>query len=202
MNAIESLLYGIASFEVLGNKANILGFIWLLALWFVAYKRFRGHFAKGYFPQPQQSYKRFLWVFAVLLISFGSVFLLQLLMDDAVTTPISIAFGSWDKLMRDKGDFTLLRLFNFKWDVYGLIFSYLFFFTAARLWQFFQFTKSSLLCLVGVIVFQVAVSGMQIFGSHMFYDGWQRIWIFWLTYPEYRILSGLLFSSILKKPRI
>lgn len=203
MNVLESFLYGVASFEVLGNKANILGFFWLIALTIVAYKRFHVYFENGYYPKPKGNrWKGIMWVLVLVLISWSCAWLTQLLMDDAITTPISIVFGSWKLLSVHVGEFSFLKLFLFKWDVYALIFVHIFFFSVIRLWRFFQFTKWSALCLTSAIVFQVIVSSFGIFGSHIWYEGWDRITIFWLTYPEFRIITGFFFASIIRKPKV
>ena len=199
MSWIEEFLFFISSCELLENKANILGFIWLLTLMYFAYGRFKGHFENGYLPNKKTNRK--LWIIVVFLVSFYAVFMFQLIFDDLITTPINLLFGSWELRQPVLGPLTFLSFFSTKWDVWAILIIFAFFFYIKGLWQFFRFTKYSAIWLMLIIVFSFVVAN-QHWWTHLRYDGWMRVQVFWLSYPEYRILTGLFFSSILKKPKL
>lgn len=201
MNLLEQLLLWISYFNLGGSKWNILGILWLGALMWMSYKRFHGHFQKGFFPQPGHNPRSKIWVGCVIAFAFTSTFLLQMMVDDFITTPINLAFGSWYLIAPHLGPFTFLKLLEFKVDVYLGIMLYSVAFYMTSLWRFYHFTKWSMLWLSLTLILQVFLASQHIF---YFLDltGYDRIYAFWMSYPWFRIFTGLLGASLIKKPEM
>lgn len=188
-----------ANYMGTGIRWNILGVFWMLILIAFTAKRFSGHFNNGFFPKPLQNPRSHLWNLALLLFAFASTFLLQMMVDDFITDPINLCFGSWKYLAQGRGEFAILKFVNFKWDVYLVIFIYALTFSLFGIWRFYQFTKISLLCLSITVVFQILLGYYHVF---YFLDltGYARLITFWVSYPWFRIFTGFLGASIIKKP--
>lgn len=193
---IWDFLKWISYFQLTGNNSNIIGFFWLIALTIFGYVRLQKHFEQNnYFPKPT-GFRVKLWFLIPLLFSFLWVFLMQLLIDDGITTPVSLMFGGWSLLKNDP--FTLVKLWAHKSDVYLDITVLLILFTWFGIWKFFRFTKKSFFWLILIIAFQVIVSSQHLF-NYAIVTGDAHVWVFWLTYPEFRSLSGFFSASLLKK---
>lgn len=206
MSWLDQLLQGITYMNLGENKWNILGVFWLISLCIFYYIRFKKHFTNGYLPRPagnpHHNRKRIIaWHFVIILFAFGIVYLLQMMLDDFITTPINLVFGSWSLLTPHMGSFSFLKLIAFKWDVYCSIIIYSLFFTFFKIWRFFRFTKYSTLLLTITVVFQFILAS-----NHVFYfldlSGSERIFTYWVSYPWFRILTGLFCASIMKKPEL
>ncbi len=182
-----------------GVRWNILGVLWLIALTAFTAKRFSTHFNNGFFPQPENRMRALLWAFAVLLFGFLATFLIQMMMDDFITDPINLSFGSWIYLAKGRGDFSVLKFINFKWDVYMLIFIFSLVSYLTGIWRFYQFTKTSLFWLSATVVFQLILGSQHIF-YFLALSGYERLTTFWVSYPWFRILTGFFGASIIKKP--
>lgn len=181
-----------------GHSANILGAFWLIALMIMAARRLSWHCSNIGWAQPSHGYKRVLWLFAVLLFGFLFAFLFQIVTDEFVTVPLSLAFGGWSLMVPTLGPFTIWKLIVFKWDSYMLILVYSSVFFLSGVWKFCHFTKKSLIWLIAIIVFASFIYGMGIF-YFLNLSGWARIRAFWVSYPPWRILTGFLGASIIKK---
>lgn len=188
-----------ANYMGLGVRWNILGVLWMLILIGFTAKRFSGHFKNGFFPKPKQNLNSYLWMMALLIFAFVSVFLLQMMVDDFITDPINLCFGSWKYLAPGRGAFSILKFINFKWDVYLLIVIYSLVFAATGIWRLYQFTKTSFFWLSITVIFQVALGYYHVF---YFLDltGYSRLMTFWVSYPWFRIFTGFLAASLIKKP--
>lgn len=200
MNLFEQILLWFTYAECLGNKWNILGVFWLTALVFMSMKRFEHHFDKsGIYPKPSTKSKQDLWYFSLLIFGFLSTMLLQMMIDDFITTPINLVFGSWELLVPHLGEFSFLKLLAFKWDVYALILCYSLVFYLTKVWRFYQFTKASAFWLILTVSLQIFLGSQHIF-YFLNLTGYNRIYTFWISYPWFRILTGFLGASIIKKP--
>ncbi len=195
MNWYE-LLHFIAYFDFKYGALNVLGAFWFLVLIIVASRRFIPQF-RVYLPQPPGKKKIFWWV-AILCFAYATIFLAQQIFDDFITWPLGILTGAWSLLEPSLGPMTVFKLFAIKWDVYLTIAMSLFIFTYYGLWRFFQFTKWSLFWSTLVIVFSIylAVNGQWNYRIQYV----DHTIPFWLTYPESRIMTGFLISSVIKKP--
>jgi hypothetical protein len=182
-----------------GVRWNILGVFWLLILVAFTAKRFSGHFNNGFFPKPAHNPRSYLWMIAVFLFAFVVTFLLQMMIDDFITDPINLCFGSWKYLAPGRGEFSILKFISFKWDVYLLIGIYSIVLAITGIWRLYQFTKTSLFWLSVTVIFQVALGYYHVF---YFLDltGYARLMTFWLSYPWFRIFTGFLGISLIKKP--
>lgn len=208
MNLLEQLLLWLSYQNFIGgHSANILGVIWLISLMALCYQRFSKHFnLNNYYPQPpskligSRNWRSYVWILIVLIFSFLVVFLMQMMFDDFVTTPIGILSGSWSLLAPVMGPFTFWKLLAFKWDVYAMISVYVAFLTLTKIWQFFHFTKVSAFLLILIIIYHVIVMG----GLHLYYfldlSGMARVVAYSITYPPFRVISAFFVASIIKKP--
>jgi hypothetical protein len=201
MNLFEQFLQWVTYAQCVGDRWNILGVLWLAALVTMSMRRFAIHYDKsGIFPKPSTKSKQDLWYFSLMIFGFLSTMLLQMMVDDFITTPINLAFGSWALLAPHLGEFSFLKLLAFKWDVYALIIVYSMVFYLTKLWRFYQFTRGSAFWLILTVSFQIFLGS-----QHVFYflnlSGWERIYTFWISYPWFRIFTGFLGASIIKKPR-
>jgi hypothetical protein len=200
LNLIEQFLLWITYLNFGGNKWNIFGVLWLLALMAFTYKRFYAHFnLNNFFPKPAHNPRSIYWRGALILFSFTAVFLIQMIVDDFITTPINLAFGSWNLLAPHLGGFSPFKMFMFKVDVYLLMLLYAVIFGVLRIWQFYHFTKYSAVWLSLTVLFQIFLGSQHVF---YFLDltGYERLITFWVSYPWFRILTGLFAASIIKKP--
>lgn len=179
------------------GSSNVLGLLWFLVLIGIVFKGFRPQFREK-FPRK---YGTFLWYFALFLISFCTVFLMQMVIDDLIQTPIDLLFGSWQLKIAQMGAFSLFKLLILKWDVYSMIFTYWLAFSVIGVWHFFHFSKKSALFLAICIAWVVLIAQTH-YWSHLRFEGWMRIQVYWLTYPEFRILTGFFIASIVKKQKI
>lgn len=196
MSQIWDFLRWISYFDILKNSTNILGVFWLIALTIFGYVRFKKHFEQnGYFPKPIGARRKF-WFIIPLLFSFLWGFLMQLLIDDGIATPISLLFGGWSLMGNDP--FTLSKLWAHKSDVYIGIAVLLILFTWFGIWRFFHFTKKSFFWLSLLVILTIIAASQNIINFRVF-QGDAHVWVFWLTYPEGRILSGFFSASLLKK---
>jgi hypothetical protein len=191
MNPIEWLFWNIPSMEILGNAANILGLFWLLALMFIAYRRIR--------PTIREKDKRWKAALLCLMLSFYIVFFFQMLLDDTITTPINLLFGAWEIRAPALGEFTIMKLLMTKFDVYGMIAGMVLVFYIGGIWKFLHITWKSAFWLTLVLLFSLAVAQTH-WWLHLRFEGWMRVQVFWLSYPEFRILTGFLVESLIKKP--
>lgn len=178
---------------------NIVGVIWAVALIFLAGRRFSWHFTEAGWKKPAPGARSYLWIFAMVLFGIVAVFMFQILSDDFITVPISLAFGSWKVLVPGRGDFSFLKLIAFKWDNYAVLAVFSSVFYISGVWKFYHFTKQSLFWLSVTVAFVVLVSSLHIF-TFMQLSGYARLTAFWSTYPLFRIYTGFMFASIIKKP--
>jgi len=196
----QNFLLYITYMNLGGNKWNIFGVLWLLALMAFYCKRFYGHFnLNNFFPKPEKNPRSLYWRGALILFSFTAVFLVQMVVDDFITTPINLAFGSWDLLAPHLGEFSFYKLFMFKVDVYLLILLYATIFAVLRIWQFYHFTRYSALWLSLTILLQILLGSQHIF-YFLNLEGSERLITFWISYPWFRIFTGLFAASIIKEP--
>jgi hypothetical protein len=180
------------------NSLNILGMIWLFALIGLACFRFNFGIGKIW---PKLIQRKWLRYFVVFFLAFGSIYFFQILIDDLITSPIDLAFGSWSLLQPMFGAFTLWKWFEFKVDVYLNMALYVTFFSLGNLWGLFTFTKKSAFWLILLIAFQVFLAVQHNY-NFRFLTGDAKFWAYWLSYPEFRIISGLFVASILRKQRV
>lgn len=201
MGIIEQLLQWFTYVELWpgGKAANLFGVLWLIALTFVASRRFSWHFSELGWGKPSKLPKRALWIFAIILFGFLSTFLLQIITDEFISVPMGLVFGSWNLLAPHLGAFSLWKLIQFKWDSYLLILVYSSVFYVSGVWKFYHFTKESLIWLIVLLGFTFFLNSQGII-YFLNLSGWARIRNFWLSYPEWRIITGFLGASIIKKP--
>lgn len=196
MDWLYQILLWLANAEIFNGSSNILGLIWLLLLMWIMYNRFKPQF-REMFPKK---YETKLWYFALILITFCTVFLMQMMIDDLIQTPIDLIFGSWQLKAAQMGAFSLYNLLLLKWDVYSMILIYSLGFSTIGVWHFFHFDKKSGILLAAVILW-IAMVAQTHYWSHLRFDGWMRIQVYWLTYPEFRILTGFFIGTIVKKKK-
>jgi hypothetical protein len=201
LNWIEQLLLWITYFNVYpgGLRMNILGVFWAVALIYLAARRFSWHFTDAGWERPAARARKYLWIFAMVLFGIIAVFMFQIVTDDFITVPISLAFGSWKVLVPGRGEFSLLKLIAFKWDNYAVLAVTASLFYISGVLKFYHFTKVSLFWLSLTVGSVVIVSMFHVF-SFMQLSGYERLTAFWFTYPWFRIFTGFMFSSIIKKP--
>jgi hypothetical protein len=178
---------------------NILGVLWAAALIILAARRFSWHFTEAGWPMPSARARKYLWILAMILFAVIAVFMFQILTDDLITVPISLAFGSWKVLVPGRGDFSLWKLILFKWDNYAVLAITGSVFFLCGVWKFYQFTKASLVWLSLTVSLVILVSSFHVF-TFLQLSGEARLTAFWLTYPSFRIISGFLLASMIKKP--
>jgi hypothetical protein len=182
-----------------GLRMNILGVLWAAALIIVAARRFSWQFSSVQdWPRPAGRFRGYLWVVAIVLFAIIAVFLFQIIVDDFITVPIQLAFGSWSILVPGRGGFTLLKLIAFKWDNYSVVILISALFYLCGIWRFCHFTKASLFWLSVTVAFVAVQSYYHVF-SFMQLSGDARITAFWIGYPWFRIITGFLFASLIKK---
>lgn len=191
---LYDLLDWFAHAELLGNRYNILAVAWALILTFTIYKRIKG--MNPLFKKELTGFKRSAIAFGV---AGMTVYFLQLLIDDFITTPIDTAFGSWS-LMVGYGNFTLMKILLFKADIYLMIVLLFLGFTMLDLWQMFHWTRWSTIALVSLIGFQIVLAYAHYWNQWQ-YSGVEMVKEYWLSYPEFRVLSGLFVASIIRKSK-
>jgi len=210
MNWFEAFLSFVANFQLLGNHANIVGFLWLLILTVFMYSRFKGLFRNCYSLRCStcnfsrlccpNSKRNMAWHFVILFLSAYIIFFFQMILDDTITTPINLLFGSWEMRAPVLGSFSLYNLLLTKWDVYAMILIYALVFYVKGLHQFFHFTKYSMFWLILVVAFSLVIASTH-WWNHLRFDGWMRTQVFWLSYPEFRVLTGFFVASLIKKQK-
>jgi len=197
-----SVLSGIASWianaDLLHNSLNIMGLIWFVVLILLASKWFDAEIGNVW-PKLIKQRKLFRY-FILLLLAFGSIFFMQILIDDLITTPIDLVFGSWILMQPTIGAFTFLKLWYFKYPVYLNMALYTTFFSLFGFWRLFCFTKKSAFWLILLIAFQVFLASQHNFDFRSL-TGTAKTIAFWDSYPEFRIISGFFVASVLKKRR-
>lgn len=208
MNWLQEFLLFVANFQILGNHANILGFFWLISLSLFMYSQFKNLFRSCYSLRCStcnfsrlccpRTNRRKAWHFIIFFLSGYIVFFFQMILDDTITTPINLLFGSWEMREPVLGSFSMFNLLATKWDVYAMILLFALVFYAKGLWRFFHFNKTSLFWLILVVVFSVAVAQTH-WWSHLRFEGWMRAEVFWFSYPEFRILTGFFVASLVRK---
>ena len=199
--AIYQFLSLIANAELYSNHLNIIGAIWAVTLTLFLYFRFKVNFQSyNVFPmQTKTRWHKALWFVIVFLFAIAVTLLMQYMIDDFITTPISLLFGSWSELNR--GSFTFIKLLTFKWDVYASIIVFSLFFYMCGVWRLFKFTGISAVLLLMSICLTLTIASNHIW-DYTAYSGTLRTEIFWLTYPEFRALTALFVISIVKQPRL
>jgi hypothetical protein len=135
----------------------------------------------------------------VLIFAFIGVFLFQILVDDFITVPINLAFGSWSLLAPHMGTWALWKLVAFKWDNYAMVILFSLVFYVTGVWKFFHFTASSLFWLSVTLLFQLMLGSLHIW-YFLGLSGYDRLTVFWVSYPWFRIFTGFLAASLIKKP--
>jgi len=209
MNWLEGFLLWIANFQIFGNHANIIGFLWLLVLTTFIYSRFKGLFKKCYSLRCgtcnfsriccPNSNRNKVWHFTILSLSAYITFFFQMLLDDTITTPINLIFGSWELRQPVLGAFSVYNLWLTKFDVYLMIMLFALVFWVKGFHQFFHFTKYSIFWLSLVLFFSIIIAQTH-WWTHLRFEGDMRILVFWLSYPEFRVLTGFFVASLIKKP--
>lgn len=202
MNWLEQFLLWITYLNVYpgSQKMNILGVFWLISLMFIAVKRFSWQFTNIQdWKKPEEKSRGYLWTFAILLFTFIAVFMWQIIIDDLITVPINLAFGSWPVMVPGRGAFSIEKLFIFKWDNYAYLAISGSLFYLAGIWKMYHFTKASLIWLSITIVDVVLLASMHVF-IFITLSGYDRLFAFWVSYPWFRIFTGFLLASMIKKP--
>lgn len=202
MSWVEQLLLWITYVNLYPGtqKMNILGLFWFISLMFVAVKRFSWQLTNVQeWKKPAGKGKRYLWIFAVLLFAFIAVFMWQIIIDDLITVPINLAFGSWTVMVPGRGAFSIEKLFIFKWDNYSYLLITGLLFYLAGIWKMYHFTKASLVWLSITILDVIMLASMHVF-IFITLSGYDRLFAFWVSYPWFRIFTGFLFVSMIKKP--
>ncbi len=190
------ILSFIAKFDLKGNAINILGVFWVLALMIVAFKSFKTQLPH-YLLEPKAQRKVTL-TFSVLAISFVYIFLMQQCLDDLLTIPIQLLFGSWRMVETQLGSLTLFALLDYRWEIYISIITISIVFSYYGFWKLFHFTKESAFWLSATIIFQIFLASQHNFNFREL-QGYDRMVAYWVSYPEFRILSGFFVASTFKK---
>jgi len=136
----------------------------------------------------------------ILFLAAYMIFFFQMVLDDFITSPINLLFGSWELRASVFGEFSMWNWLMTKWDVYTMITLFFLVFSTKQLWQFFRFTKQSVVWLILIIGFSLVIANTH-WWTHLRYDGWMRIQVFWLSYPQFRILTGFFVASLIKPLR-
>lgn len=198
---IKEIALAFTYLDVQAGRMNILGAFWFFALTMFTFRRFRIYYKEGKIFQNRSSkLRRFFSYVIVFAISGFSIFLIQMLFDDALTTPMNLLFGSWTLVQAQAGPFTIWKLIESKWDVYIMISLIVVYFATQDFWKWFQFSKWSLLWLSIIIAYQIALSYFHIFQFRGLPED-IRIRNYWITYPEWRTLTGLFVTTIIRKPK-
>ena len=197
MNILEQIAFWIINLNLIGDHGHIIGFLWLIALIITFFKRLKD-LVPGKHDQPTR-WKSILSYRKVAAISFSIAWFIQVMVDECITFLFNLASGAWSMIEFQKGAFTIEKLFWMKADSYFQIALFFFVFTIANVWQYFHVTKRTLFWLSLVMLYQGILAYLHIWNHHA-YTGTPLILVFFLTYPEFRILTGFLGSNLVKKP--
>ena len=197
--SFSSLIYGVASWianmDFMNNSLNILGMIWLVALIFLACQRFNIEIENlgGIWPKLQRQ-RKLVRAAILFVLAFGTIYFFQILIDDLITTPIDLGFGSWILLQPWLGPFTIWKLFMFKVNVYLNMLLYFFFFSVCGLWPLLKFNRKSAFWLCLLIAFQLVLSIQHNYNFRSLM-GAAKTFSFWESYPEFRIILAYLWPA-------
>jgi len=199
LNLQEFLIF-VINLNLIGDHAHLFGFLWLSALTFTFYLRLK-HLMPAAQVDPNAGRIRKLWANRKpLFTAFAIGWFIQLSIDEFVTFWINLLSGSWSMVELQLGSFTLTKLLWFKADCYFQWVFIFFVFTISNTWQYLQATKRALFWLILIILFQSTLSVLHIWNHHP-YQGTELIIVFFLTYPEFRTLTGFFGSNIVRKPQ-
>jgi hypothetical protein len=186
------MFYLIPRLDFLGDHANFIGFLWLLSLVIVFFKRIR----KPEFPL--MSRKQMIPLVRAFLIAW----LFQIGIDEVITMPLNLLSGSWIMMQPGWGNFTLLKLIDFKADVYFQIIAVVYSLLISGAFQkHYQFTRKSLFWFSTILLMQLVLSFHLHWWNYRTFPDPKYSIVFWSSYPEFRVLSGFFAVSIIKKPR-
>lgn len=192
--SLYDFMYWISNLQLWGNRLNILGMIWLVYMTFYTYSQlkdplnvFRAQHGRVRIGPVQ-----------MLAISVIPVMLLHYITDELNTTTWILS-GSWNYLGGGK-PFSLLLLWNMKFDVYLSIIALGMIAIMLDLEKFFKFRKQSAI-LLSILIGIFTYCSLAHVGDFVLFVGWARFWRFWIFYPlSYAILTRLYLSMIQKKP--
>jgi hypothetical protein len=136
---------------------------------------------------------------SMLALSIIPVILLHYVTDELNTTMV-ILTGSWNEL-GGSNTFSLLLLWNMKFDVYLSIIALGMIAIMLDLEKFFKIRKSTVLwfsCLLSIFLYATLTK----VGDFTLYQGPDRFWKFWIFYSlTYISLTLIYISMIQKKPK-
>ena len=175
---------------------NILGALWLLILMVLTYMRLKPQFSSS-LPKPK-GHKKLIWFFCLVALSYTYIFLMQQILSEVLEWNIFLAFGSWSLVESYVGPLSLLKVLNNRAEMYISIILICFVFTYYGFWRLFHFTKESAFWLLATIALLVLLGSQHNYNFRVL-QGYDRMIAFWLSYPEFRILTGFFVASTLKK---
>jgi len=194
--SLYDFLYWISTLQLYGNRLNILGLIWLVSLTIYTYFQLKDPLNDF----RAQKGRVHISLIPMLALSIIPVLLLHYITDEINTTMV-ILTGSWNELGGSNA-FSLLLLWNMKFDVYLSIIALGMIAIMLDLENFFKIRKSAILwfsCLLSVFLYATLMK----VGDFTLYQGQDRFWKFWIFYSlTYIILTLIYLSMIQKKPKL
>lgn len=195
MTTLWDVLSWIANCQLAGNDANILGLLWSVILAFVGYRWLRSF--PSFKVKPQNKY---FWL-APFLLSVTLVVYVQDIVDIGVITPIALAFGRWVEMPASLQPLSPVNFVREYWNVLITIGLFTYVYADKNLFRFLHFTRQSLVWVLAIASFYVCVTAaFGVWNYNLLVDPVRTVY-FWVLYPEIRVLWGLLFCSLFKKPR-
>lgn len=175
----------ITQLQLWGERLNILGLAWLVVLTLYTYKQIRLPINQ---IRAEKGWKQ-LASWRLILVALMPVALCHFTHDE-IDTFLYLAFGH-----------ILVSWLSSKLGVYTAI---AFVFLLAVLFDVpsrFKFTWKTLIISLALFSFSCYFVGINV-GDFVEYQGWERVWRFWLTYPLSKTLLGLAYASaLIKQPR-
>jgi len=190
------ILSWIANCQLAGNDANIIGLLWAVALSFVGYNHLRKFHSSSFGVNSKKSY---FWLIPF-LFSITLVVYIQDIVDITIITPIALAFGRWVEMPNYVQPLSIYNFLCVYWNVLLTIGLFTYFYLKQNFLKFLHFTRESLALVFGIAIFYIAITNyFGVWNYNLLVDPLRTVY-FWILYPEIRILWGLLYLSILKKP--
>lgn len=183
MSFFLAIVYTVPNMQLLESRVNILGVVWVITLIYIVSGQFNHSFTKSRILST--------------LFAFSLVMLVQGCLDE-MTVFVNVLFGGWNWFLLRADEFTLIGLLMMRWAIYASIVLTLCIFGTYNLFKYLQFSKLSMFYLSIFLV--IAFYGGYIhYADYGLYLGFERVWRYWLVYPEVKLLWGLFCLSIVRK---
>lgn len=180
----------VANCQLIFNDVNIVGVLWAVTLTLFAFHRFN----------QLETKKSKVHILISFFLAVTSVVWINHVIDLGVVTVVAVFAGRWIEMIPIVGPLTVSSFLYVFWNVIIAILLFTVFFWQNKVFRFFHFTKQSFFLLSTMVLFYASVTAFfNVWNYNLLADP-LRTTYFWGMYPGLRILWGLLFVSIIKKP--